>query len=949
MFSVFRKFRPFIPVFVTLVLFLQPLILEISAFEFGVNKNMALAQEVDSEPGVVAPPVTTPPAPAVAPAPGDSATPNETIQIQNRNISIDNCDLFNPASWIPCFMTSIYNLSAQALAVVGEAFNIALAFTLDTGCSGEGANKRCTVLASTQLENAWSNIKDLANIAFILGLIYISMSLITGWQSNQAKGTFIKIVLIAIVINFSLFGTKILIDAGNITAKMFYSQLVVNDQGAARTYDRGADGGGISGIFFSDDAEIKDISGAVMSKFNPTRLFNETSFDSFIDSFNGKDQRWGIVMVLMFAFTVMNVVIGVSFIVASLTFISRTVWLVLLSIVSPLALVSTFLPIGRGLFDKWLSMLFDRCFCVVVYLFFIWLLVIISDTFVVSSATPGSISVDTWSQVLLMVVVQFIAVYTIIKIATDQTKKMCEGGTGLGTFAAGTLNKLPGLVAGGMLGGAVGAVGLAARSTVGGAAYNLSQGRGVFGGQSNFIGKGLENAAANGSVSAVWARSLLKDIGGAKFGTNTGYSDKQDARVKGWQTTVNEMEGLRREKKKDELRDAFVKNAVDPKTGKSQFDTAHRQIEEAFIQNAMKNEKITREAAKAKFDADKKAQLAKGYEGTRQAERDLKTANATAQTETTNMLEKQASGVGGVMDFVIGRGVSAAKETARRRKEQIETDTDTEIAKRAKARETTDTRANLELAKSEVDKEGARSISKIQELIADGKSNEELAAALNPITEALLDPKKGFIREVSQDIRDQLEAIKADTLKDIAEIREEDVSYRDRIKNKYETGRQAIQDRLANSMKENEEAVDRIQRVRTQLESNSEIGEEDVKYFQEVGIDLKNDTFDEKVFKEKVTKRLADRRNQDEADIAKLQKAYDEQLKGADKDLKTNIKDAVQNRNRALKGRFDAMIAEGQANLLTSQERIEAQAGTMETLAVNTEGQINSRIGDLDR
>lgn len=946
MLQILNKMKKTIFLTLLVLFFLQPYSLVSNDEDLIIEYSEALAVH---EPGHAeeTPIVPAPaPAPVVAPAPGDSATPSETVQIQNRNVSLGNtCNWMDLTTWIPCLMVSIYNLSAQALAVVGHVFNIALAFTLDTGCTGEGENKRCTVLASAELENAWNNIKDLANIAFILGLIYISMSLITGWQSNQAKGTFIKIVLIAIVINFSLFGTKVLIDAGNITAKMFYSQLVVKDQGTARTYERGVDGGGISGIFFSDDAEIKDISGAVMSKFNPTRLFSGTSFSSFIESIEGAE-RWGVVLALMFAFTIMNVVIGVSFVIASLTFISRTVWLVLLSIVSPLALVSTFLPIGRGLFDKWLSMLFDRCFCVVVYLFFIWLLIIISDSLTVSGANAGSIVASNWDDILLMVVVQFIAVYTVIKIATDQTKKMCEGGTGLGTFAAGTLNKLPGLVAGGMLGGAVGAVGLAARSTVGGAAFNLSQGRGVFGGQSNLIGKGLENAAANGSVSAVWARSLLKDIGGAKFGTNTGYSDKQDARVKGWQGTVNEMENLRREKKKDELRDAFVKNAVDPKTGKSQFDTAHRQIEDAFIQNAMKNEKITREAAKAKFDADKKAQLAKGYQGTRQAERDLKSANATSQTETTKMLEKQASGVGGVMDFVIGRGVSAAKETSRRRKEQIETDADTEIAKRAKARETTDTRANLELAKSEVDKEGARSISKIQELIQDGRSNEELAAALNPITDALLDPEKGFIREVSQDIREQLEAIKVDTLKDIAEIRDEDKKYRGRIKTKFEVTRQTLQDRLANSGNENQEVEKRIQRVKTLIQDNQSIPDEDVKYFEDAGIDLKAGTFDESA-KDKVNKRLTDRRAQDEADLVKLQKTYEDQLKGAEKDLKTNIKDAVQNRNRALKGRFDAMIAEGQANLLTSQERIEKAGGDIELSTANVEAQQASRVPDF--
>lgn len=751
--SIFKKIRQYVFLAILVSFFVQPYSLITEGTKLKLEEAKVFAVH---EPGHTEETDIVPPAPAVT-APVDTPTPAQATVIQNRNVDLGNeCSLWVLQSWIPCFMTSIYNLSAQALSVVGQAFNIALAFTLDTGCSGEGANERCTVLASQQLENAWSNIKDLANIAFILGLIYISMSLITGWQSSQAKSTFIKIILIAIVINFSLFGTKVLIDAGNITAKMFYDQLVITDTGAGRTYDRGA----ANGLFFSDNVQIKDVSGAVMSKFNPTRIFSQTSFNSFVTSFNGKDQKWGIVLVLMFAFTIMNVVIGVSFVIASLTFISRTVWLVLLSIVSPLALVSTFLPIGKGLFDKWLTMLFDRCFCVVVYLFFIWLLIIVSESFVVADATTG-ISASNWQQVLLLVVVQFIAVYTIIKIATDQTKKMCEGGTGLGTFAAGSLNKLPGLVAGGILGGAVGAAGLAARSTVGGAAYNLSQGRGVFGGESNFLGKWLEQRAADGGPVSTFTRNRLRDIGDSKFGTNTGFADKQEAGAKRWQKTQQTMENLRNRTKLNEAEDRFVNN----KGNDAGISKDHDWILDKYRAEQQRKGKTAEEIA-ADIQANKEKILRSGYSQTTRAGDDQKAVYAETAAKVTEMQVKQSKGIGGAMDFIINRGVATAGEAARRREDQIQTDRDTEITKKSKERQASEEKAKIAIEMGKIGRQASRSTAEVtQQFDRDWTENDPVVKGQ---IQLIADQSQELLSGLSETVKEEYKKLVTETFDSVA-------------------------------------------------------------------------------------------------------------------------------------------------------------------------------------
>ena len=61
----------------------------------------------------------------------------------------------------------------------------------------------------------WRIIRDLINVSFIFVLIYAGIRLILGLDSGVKK-TLVNIVLAALLMNFSLFFTKVIIDAGNI-------------------------------------------------------------------------------------------------------------------------------------------------------------------------------------------------------------------------------------------------------------------------------------------------------------------------------------------------------------------------------------------------------------------------------------------------------------------------------------------------------------------------------------------------------------------------------------------------------------------------------------------------------------------------------------------------------------------------------------------------------------
>src|SRR3989338_10218858 len=76
----------------------------------------------------------------------------------------------------------------------------------------------------TTINSAWSAIRDLANMGFIFILLYAAIQTILGIGSD-AKKLIVNIIVVAILINFSLFFTKVVIDISNILSNVFYDQI----------------------------------------------------------------------------------------------------------------------------------------------------------------------------------------------------------------------------------------------------------------------------------------------------------------------------------------------------------------------------------------------------------------------------------------------------------------------------------------------------------------------------------------------------------------------------------------------------------------------------------------------------------------------------------------------------------------------------------------------------
>ncbi|HRY30817.1 MAG TPA: hypothetical protein P5328_00255 [Candidatus Paceibacterota bacterium] len=82
-----------------------------------------------------------------------------------------------------------------------------------------------TITNSEAIRLGWSVFRDVINILFIFGLLYISiLTIVSGWTENIRKRLGM-VIMAALLINFSFFFTTVLIDISNILALSFYDKM----------------------------------------------------------------------------------------------------------------------------------------------------------------------------------------------------------------------------------------------------------------------------------------------------------------------------------------------------------------------------------------------------------------------------------------------------------------------------------------------------------------------------------------------------------------------------------------------------------------------------------------------------------------------------------------------------------------------------------------------------
>lgn len=202
------------------------------------------------------------------------------------------------------------------------------------------------------IDSAWGTLRDLANIFFIFGLLTIAISTILGATNYGYKKLLMRLIIVALIINFSLFFTKFVIDTSNIFALQFY-------QGAS----------------VSDSDGSKGIANTFMKHLGVTSIWETENVLKTLNELNYSESGGFGLMFLYSIFTsIFLMITAFVFMFASIMLITRAVGFILLSILSPLAFAAFVVPATQKWTTKWWDKLWQYAIFAPILLMLFWVI-----------------------------------------------------------------------------------------------------------------------------------------------------------------------------------------------------------------------------------------------------------------------------------------------------------------------------------------------------------------------------------------------------------------------------------------------------------------------------------------------------------------------------------------------------------------------------------------------
>lgn len=285
------------------------------------------------------------------------------------------------------------------------------------------------------IEDLWKIIRDLVNLTFVFALIYIGLSTIVKGGGAGMKDKLATVIISALLVNFSLYFAKAIIDISNVMADTIYTS-ILPQQGNAQ--------GSLSAVFarhMNIDTLLVGTGGATAMSTSPEM---QSLMNSTLNSWNG------LLVIIMYALgsSVLIFKLAFAFAMGAFMITLRFVMLIALMIFAPVAFLPGFLP-GVGSYrSQWWSTLISQAFLAPVMLFglFLTLKIIASipnhtgnnlSLLGLFTATGGNGGWDVAIRLLLFYVVGVVMLIGTMMMA----KKMSAVGADFAQSAAGYADK----------------------------------------------------------------------------------------------------------------------------------------------------------------------------------------------------------------------------------------------------------------------------------------------------------------------------------------------------------------------------------------------------------------------------------------------------------------------------------------------------------------------------
>lgn len=279
----------------------------------------------------------------------------------------DGCEstTFSPAKPISSFycitmtISKITNIGFKLVSFITYVVGTLFDYSLELSINSAEFFKKLGVIEIT-----WSFIRDILNMTFIFILLWTAIQILIGYEARyNAKKMLTNVIIVAILINFSLFAAKLMVDGSNIVSLKIYEAMKANSSTG------------------NNNASISD---RVMNTVGLTSLYNisEIFTTSSIQAEGTCATNPGALITISVMGSIFLIVLCLALGLAAILFLVRLVNIIFLFIKSPLWVWGYVMP-GNSYVskfkDEWMSEMKHVLIFPIAYLFWMLVAVIIFE------------------------------------------------------------------------------------------------------------------------------------------------------------------------------------------------------------------------------------------------------------------------------------------------------------------------------------------------------------------------------------------------------------------------------------------------------------------------------------------------------------------------------------------------------------------------------------------
>ncbi len=369
----------------------------------------------------------------------------------------------------------------------------------------------------------WTVVRDLFNVLFIFALVWIGLRTILFTDDTQTKRALGLLIVAALLINFSLYFSKVIVDVANYTAVSIHAVAtsgISNPDGFGfGTQPKGNDKNAAATSY---KVTGQSLSAAYMQALRISSWFSGSPVKNII--------LFSIVVVIF------SIILGMTLAYGGLMLIARFVALIIFMIFSPAMFLGWVLPNFKKYADMWWSKFLSYSFFAPAYIFMLYLglFTLIQMENMFANTSYSAAFGTSWTPDTFTIFLFFAIGIAFLLAATKVGEQMSRNGS---TMAANGLNKVKGW-----------GLGFAYRNTVGRGMNHVIKGR-------DALDRRFQQSEAKDKERSRIGRIGMRTLRGATKGVVVGGEHRRRAMVNMRDKNVGDYgytEGVSAEKERKE-------------------------------------------------------------------------------------------------------------------------------------------------------------------------------------------------------------------------------------------------------------------------------------------------------------------------------------------------------------------------------------------------------------